>query len=366
MSQAIDRTKLFDEPPVQSIRWLGDATGAAEIIDQTRLPEELVRLRITTAQQMWEAIRSLRIRGAPAIGIAAAMGLVVGLQPERNQPLSSYRARLADLADYLATARPTAVNLFWALQRMRRVAHQSEAQDAAELHEQLYREALAIRQEDAQLCRRIAIHGARLMPRHGSVLTHCNTGGLATAELGTALGVIVAAWCQGAELHVFVDETRPLLQGARLTTWELRQWGIPHTLLCDNAAAQLMHQGDLQAIIVGADRIAANGDTANKIGTYALAVLARHHRIPFYVAAPYSTFDPQLDSGDEIPIEQRPAEEVTQLNGQSVAPPGTSAFNPAFDVTPAELITAIITDRGVISPVNSQTIKAVLGSVPGH
>ena len=360
MTSRPDRIRLLDNPPVRSIRWVGDELGYPEIVDQTRLPGELAQVRIDTARQMWHAIRSLQIRGAPAIGIAAAMGLVAELRSLCEAPLSEYLERLHRAADYLATSRPTAVNLFWALHRMRAVAERDQWGSSRELHRALFREALAIRDEDAELCRRIATHGWSLLPRDGGVLTHCNTGGLATAELGTALGVIVAAWCRGHDIHVFVDETRPLLQGARLTTWELAQWGIPHTLLCDNAAAQLMREGRVQAVIVGADRISASGDTANKIGTYGLAVLARHHSIPFYVAAPYSTFDLNIDSGQQIPIEQRPAEEVTCPRGVRFAPDGTPAYNPAFDVTPAELITAIITDRGVVSPVSADTVRSLV------
>ncbi len=365
MSDAASRSRLLENPPVRSIRWVGDEFGCPEIIDQTQLPDQLVRLRIESAEQMWQAIRSLRIRGAPAIGIAAAMGLVAELRSRHDAPLEHYLYHLQATIDYLATARPTAVNLFWALDRMRAVARSRSWDSSTALHRALHAEALALRDEDAALCHRIAQHGAELLPKRGGVLTHCNTGGLATAELGTALGVIVAAWCRGHELHVYVDETRPLLQGARLTTWELAQWGTPHTLLCDNAAGQLMREGKVQAVIVGADRIAANGDTANKIGTYSLAVLARHHAIPFYVAAPYSTFDLQLRSGREIPIEQRPATEVTEPRGVRFAPAGTEAYNPAFDVTPAELITAIVTDRGVIRPVTAEAIARTLGEA-GH
>lgn len=363
VSDKVAATPALDlnSPPVRSIEWIGGIDGYARIIDQTLLPTETRYLDIQTPEQMWEAIRSLRIRGAPAIGIAAAMGVVLGLRGGNYTTGAEVVARACEVADYLATSRPTAVNLFWALDRMRRVAKETRQESPDVVRRRLLSEAEAIRAEDAALCRRIAEHGAPLMPDEGGVLTHCNTGGLATAELGTALGVIVAAVARGKRLRVFVDETRPLLQGARLTTWELQQWGIPHELICDSAAAYLMRSEQVNAVIVGADRIAANGDVANKIGTYMLAISAARHAVPFYVAAPHSTFDLSLASGDKIPIEQRSAEEVCTIRGVRVAPAGTSARNLAFDVTPAELITAIITDRGVISPVTAESVRAVLG-----
>ncbi len=350
----------LDRPPVRSIEWVGEVDGCARIIDQTLLPTEQRMLDIETPEQMWEAIRSLRIRGAPAIGIAAAMGVVLGLRGRTFADAAEIVARVDQVADYLATSRPTAVNLFWALERMKRVARTQAEVGPEDLVRRLLAEAEAIRAEDAALCRRIAENGADLLPNQGGVLTHCNTGGLATAELGTALGVIVAAVARGKDLHVYVDETRPLLQGARLTTWELAQWGIAHTLICDGAAAHLMREGKVHAVVVGADRIAANGDVANKIGTYGLAVLARFHGVPFYVAAPHSTFDLDLTSGSQIPIEYRSDDEVRTVRGVPIAPQQTAALNPAFDVTPAELIAAIITDRGVIAPVAEQNVRRVI------
>jgi methylthioribose-1-phosphate isomerase len=313
-----------------------------------------------TVEQVWEAIRNLRVRGAPAIGVAAAFGLCLALQG--TQADESAYARLEESAQYLATSRPTAVNLFWALARMRTVADRLRGKiSIVELREQLLAEAQAICDEDRHMCRAIGRHGAVLIPDGGGVLTHCNAGGLATADYGTALAVVFAAHESGKQLHVFAGETRPLLQGARLTAWELVERGVPATLICDSMAAQVMREGRVQAVIVGADRIAANGDTANKIGTYSLAVLAKAHDIPFYVAAPTSTFDLSLPNGTQIPIEQRPPDEITITFGRRTAPEGIGVYNPAFDVTPAELITAIVCEHGVIQPVDQDRIAKMLG-----
>lgn len=348
--------------PTETMRWIGDEHGSLSLIDQTRLPLELVELNCTTVEMVWEAIKQLRVRGAPAIGIAAAYGVVVGLQETRGSSDAAFDAHLSKTIEYLAGSRPTAVNLFWALDRMRRRAAEFRTTlPAREVHKLLLKEAKAIHDEDRELCRAIGRHGAELIPSGSGVLTHCNAGGLATAEYGTALSVFFTCQDQGKALKVFVDETRPLLQGARLTAWELAQRGIDATLICDNMAGQVMREGKVQAVVVGADRITANGDTANKIGTYSVAVLAHAHGIPFYVAAPTTTFDLTLATGDLIPIEQRASTEITHGFGRQTAPAGINVYNPAFDVTPARLIRGIITERGVIDPVNKENIRRVLG-----
>jgi methylthioribose-1-phosphate isomerase len=347
---------------IETIRWVGDECGHLVLIDQTRLPLELVELQCRDIKTVWEAIKQLRVRGAPAIGIAAAYGVVLGLQSAVQDDASTVAARLDEVSGYLAKSRPTAVNLFWALDRMRVKGKALLGQQSpATLHAGLLAEARAIHEEDRAICRAIGRFGAELLADQSGVLTHCNAGGLATAEYGTALSVFFTCQDQGKRLHVFVDETRPLLQGARLTAWELAQRGIETTLICDNMAGQVMREGKVQAVIVGADRIAANGDTANKIGTYSVAVLAAAHAIPFYVAAPSTTFDLTIRSGDQIPIEQRAREEITHGFGRQTAPDGIGVYNPAFDVTPARLIKAIITERGVIEPVGRETIEKVVG-----
>jgi methylthioribose-1-phosphate isomerase len=346
--------------PVPTLRWIGGIDGHLRLLDQTRLPTECIEIECRDVETVWEAIRSLRVRGAPAIGIAAAYGVCLGVQPALSSSDQNSRARVDEVAAYLATSRPTAVNLFWALERMQRVIHEAPAplnvRDAAE---RLLKEAHAIHEEDRQMCREIGRHGAALLRDGQGVLTHCNAGGLATSDYGTALAVFFTAHHEGKRLHIFTDETRPLLQGARLTTWELQQRGIDVTLICDSMAAQVMREKRVQAVVVGADRIAANGDTANKIGTYGLAVLAAAHEIPFYVAAPTSTFDLSIQSGDQIPIEQRAASEITHTFGRQTAPDGIDVYNPAFDVTPAKFITAIISERGIIQPVTAASIAAI-------
>jgi methylthioribose-1-phosphate isomerase len=350
-------------PKVETLRWTGDAAGRLIFIDQTRLPAELIQIECRDVETVWEAIRELRVRGAPAIGIAAAYGTVVGLQAAATSDIAAFRARFGEVTAYLATSRPTAVNLFWALDRMKRCGEALlETRPVPEVHAALLAEAQAIHEEDRAICHAIGRYGAELLGEKAGVLTHCNAGGLATSEYGTALSVFFTAQDQGKRLHVFVDETRPLLQGARLTAWELAQRGIHATLICDSMAAQVMREGKVQSVIVGADRITANGDTANKIGTYSVAVLAAAHGIPFYVAAPTTTFDLTLESGEQIPIEQRAASEITHGFGRQTAPEGIDVYNPAFDVTPARLIKAIITERGIIEPVSRQTIAAVLKS----
>lgn len=316
--------------------------GRLSILDQTLLPGEVVYRELESIEATWEAIKQLRVRGAPAIGVCAAFGLVVGL---RRHPAPNLAA-VNDLADYLASSRPTAVNLFWALDRMRAAA--ANAPDApADL---LEKEALAIEAEDRAMCAAIGRHGAGLVADGMGILTHCNAGALATSGSGTALSVLYAAHAEGKRFNVYADETRPLLQGARLTAWELMRAGIDTTLLCDNMAAHLMRSGKVQLVVVGADRIAANGDTANKIGTYGVALLARAHGIPVYVAAPSSTIDWNIPDGSGIPIEERDADEVAAPFGQRIAPEGVSVYNPAFDVTPAELIAGFVTETGLVGP----------------
>jgi methylthioribose-1-phosphate isomerase len=345
----------------RTLSWVGDLPGVLRMIDQTRLPAEFLEIDLTDVAQVWEAIQSLRVRGAPAIGVSAAYGIIVGLQGTQFKSRDDFDRKLAEVADYLATSRPTAVNLFWALNRMRRVATEHAELPPADMLAQLLVEARTIDVEDREMCTAIGQHGTALMPDSGGVLTHCNAGGLATAGDGTALSVIFAACAAGKSLHVFADETRPLLQGARLTSWELQMRGIPVTVICDSMAALVMREKKVQAIVTGADRIAANGDAANKVGTYSVAVLAKAHGIPFYVAAPSSTFDFELSSGDQIPIEERDRNEISHGFGHQTVPDGVAVWNPAFDVTPAELIAAIITEKGVISPVSAEAIAACLG-----
>jgi methylthioribose-1-phosphate isomerase len=345
--------------PARTIEWIGDIGGFVRLLDQTLLPTQVEYRDCRRVEEVWEAIRSLRIRGAPAIGIAAAMGVVVGTQ-DCTEPVELPQ-RLHDVTAYLRTSRPTAVNLFWALDRMERTAGPHlETGSPRQVVKLLLDEALAIEEEDRQMCRSIGRIGAALIREGQGVLTHCNAGGLATADYGTALAVLFAASERGCRFQVFADETRPLLQGARLTTWELKQRGIDVTLICDSMAAQVMKEGRVHIVITGADRIAANGDSANKIGTYGVALLAQAHGIPFYVAAPSSTFDLSLATGDAIPIEQRDAREVTHGLGKQIAPDGVKVYNPAFDVTPARLIAGIITERGLIQPVTIAGIRSVL------
>jgi methylthioribose-1-phosphate isomerase len=325
--------QLTDVAPTLS--WVGDVDGRLRIIDQTLLPAEFHEIDLADPEQVWEAIRALRVRGAPAIGVAAAYGVVLGLRGH-------------DKTD-----------------RMRKVVPANPKLPPSGLVARLLEEAREIEREDREMCAAMGRHGAQLLADGSGVLTHCNAGSLATAGEGTALSLIYAAVRQGKRLHVYVDETRPLLQGARLTAWELTQRAIPATLLCDNAAGWIMKEGHVQAVVTGADRIAANGDTANKIGTYSLAVLAKEHGIPFFIVAPSSTFDLTLPDGRAIPIEERSEREVTHPFGRDTAPAGMSARNPAFDVTPAALITCLVTERGLIRPVNRDTIQSVIGDARG-
>lgn len=348
-------------PEVRTIQWVGGCDGFIRLIDQTLLPVQVEYRDCKTVEATWEAIRSLRVRGAPAIGVAAAMGVVVGLQGCRT--MAEFWPRLQQVTGHLRTSRPTAVNLFWALDRMERRAREEDGASSPQtLLDVMLREALAIEEEDRQMCRAIGEVGAALVVEGKGVLTHCNAGGLATADYGTALAVLFRAAELGKRFQVFADETRPLLQGARLTAWELQQRGIDVTLICDNMAAQVMREGRVQMVVVGADRIAANGDTANKIGTYGVAILAAAHGIPFYVAAPSSTFDLALATGDAIPIEQRDSREITHGFGKQTAPEGVKVYNPAFDVTPARLIAGIVTEKGLIGPVSADEILRVLKS----
>ncbi len=340
--------------PYCSICW--DA-NRVKLLDQRRLPQEEVYLDTTDYREVIQAIRTLAIRGAPAIGVAAAMAAALGALEIDAQDPQAFAARFEEVCREIAGARPTAVNLFWALKRMSRLVREHAGEPVARLKELLVQEAQAMLKEDDTANRRLASHGQVVIQEGHRVLTHCNTGALATGAYGTALGVMRAAWEAGKRFSVWVDETRPLLQGARLTTWELGKIGIPYTLIPDGAAAFLMQKRWVDLVIVGADRIAANGDTANKIGTYGLAVLAHYHGVPFYVAAPLSTFDFSLADGNQIPVEERHPEEVTRIRGTPVAPPEAQALNLAFDITPSELISGIITERGIAAPPYPSSLK---------
>jgi methylthioribose-1-phosphate isomerase len=330
----------------RTIEWLDDTVI---MIDQTRLPGEEVYNSYSDFQSIAEAIRGMIIRGAPAIGVAAAMGVAMGARAIIADTHESFFRQLDNVCDELGRTRPTAVNLFWGLERMKRVAESHRSKSLDVIRDALKKEAVRIGEEDLTICRNIGKWGATLIPEGATVLTHCNAGGLATAGYGTALGVIRAAHEAGKKIQVFADETRPWLQGSRLTVWELMKDGIPTTLISDNMAGFFMNRGEITCCVVGADRIAANGDTANKIGTYSVAVLAKENNIPFYVAAPVSTFDLTLSDGSKIPIEERPANEVTHIKGIAIAPEGVRVRNPAFDVTPARYITAIITENGIVT-----------------
>jgi methylthioribose-1-phosphate isomerase len=332
---------------IQPVSWSRDGHGV-RILDQRELPEREVYRDLRTPDEVYDAIRTLAVRGAPAIGIAAAMGVTLALDGTETDRHDVAR-KVLHAAARIGGARPTAVNLSWALRRMRRAVVEHRG-DPTALHAALIEEATRILVEDREMCHLIGEHGAQLIRDGARVLTHCNAGALATGGLGTALAAIYVATEQGKKVEVYADETRPLLQGSRLTAWELARAGIPVTVLIDSAAASLMKDGEIDLVIVGADRIAANGDTANKIGTYSLAIAARHHGIPFYVAAPASTFDAATKTGEGILIEQRNPDEVRNSLGVVTAPAAAAVYNPAFDVTPASLITAIISDRGVHQP----------------
>src|SRR5277367_4969452 len=323
---------------IETILW---TDSGVVMIDQTRLPREEVYVTCTDHFQVADAIRSMVIRGAPAIGVAAAMGIALGMQQAQSAD------RFDEICETIRITRPTAVNLFWAIERMRRVFNEAAGRDLSEIRAKLVAEAIQIRLEDIAINECIGRNGAPLIPDGATVLTHCNAGALATAGYGTALGVIRAAVASGKKIDVFADETRPFLQGARLTIWELQHDNIPATLITDNMAGHFLHSGRIGCVVVGADRIASNGDVANKIGTYSVAVLAKENNVPFYVAAPISTLDLSLASGEQIPIEERAESEVTHYSGKPVAPRGTPAKHPAFDVTPNRYVTAIVTEKGV-------------------
>jgi len=343
----------------ETLKWVGDVDGYLELIDQRKLPGEFVKLHCRDTGQVWDAIKTLAVRGAPAIGVSAAYGIVLALQ-KPDTDLEAGVFALEKACEYLGSSRPTAVNLFWALERVRRRAEKFAA-DNPEASLQRFREVVlaeahAICNEDIEMCRRIGENGEKFIEEGAGILTHCNAGALATAGQGTALSVLFEAKKKGKQFKAYADETRPLLQGSRLTAWELQRAGIDVTLICDNMAGWLMKQGRIGAVITGADRIAANGDAANKIGTYSVSILAREHGVPFYVAAPSSTFDLSIESGEQIHIEERAADEIRFFGGTRTAPEKVAVYNPAFDVTQAGDIAAIITERGVIEKPTAERI----------
>ena len=345
----------------ETLKWVGGVDGYLELTDQRLLPGSYEKLACETVEQLFEAIVTLAVRGAPAIGVAAAYGVCIAAGKVHSAAaMSEAMADVEKACERLAASRPTAVNLFWALDRMKRKAACESATTVNALQQTLLDEAHAICAEDQAMCRAIGEHGQSLIPDGGAVLTHCNAGALATAGMGTALAPMYVAHQAGRRFTVYVDETRPLLQGSRLTAWELTQAGIDAVLVCDNMAASLMAAGKVDAVITGADRIAANGDAANKIGTLGLSVLAKYYGVPFYIAAPSSTFDLSIASGDQIPIEQRKADEVTAIGQSSIAPSPIKVYNPAFDVTRADNIAAIVTEKGVIERPSTETICSLL------
>ncbi|MDR9419913.1 S-methyl-5-thioribose-1-phosphate isomerase [Gracilimonas sp.] len=342
------------EQSYQSITWQEDHLV---ILDQTQLPQREIYSDVNTVGQVWEAIKKLKVRGAPAIGIAAAYGLYLGVRELESKNFTSFNVELNRWMEYLKSARPTAVNLSWALERVNQTVFANKDKELDEIKDIMLETAKTIHDEDKRVCAQIGKNGAELVSKEANILTHCNTGGLATGSYGTAFSVILHAHNDGKEVHVWVDETRPLLQGARLTTWELKKAEIPFHLITDSAAGALMNTGKVDLVIVGADRVAANGDTTNKIGTYSLAVLAHENNIPFYVALPLSTFDLESESGDEIVIEERDEEEVTHFGKSMITPKKTEAYNPAFDVTPNKYITGFVTEKGIIEPDFKENIR---------
>ena len=344
---------------IKTLEWTADGV---RFIDQTKLPTEEVYVNCRTYQEVAAAIRDMIVRGAPAIGVAAAMGVALGIQQSSARDKQSLRREFDQISTVISETRPTAVNLFWAIRRMREKLDSLAGRPLLEIKTALVHEAQQMYLEDIAANEAMGRHGATLMPNSGGVLTHCNAGALATCGYGTALGVIRAAIEAGKKIHVFADETRPFLQGARLTAWELTKDGIQTTVIADNMAGAMMRQGKIKAAVVGADRIAANGDVANKIGTYTVAVLAKEHGIPFYVAAPWSTVDMNTPSGDQIPIEQRSPKEVTHHGGKQMAPDGVLVENPAFDVTPNQYVTAIVTERGIARAPYAETLKELAGA----
>jgi methylthioribose-1-phosphate isomerase len=343
---------------IQSIEW---TENGVRFLDQTKLPTEETYVTCKTYDQIANVIRTMVVRGAPAIGVAAAMGIALGTNDSKAETVGELKRELDHMCDVLAKTRPTAVNLFWAIRRMQDKFEKIRIRPIAQIKQELIEESKRMHAEDIAANQAMGRHGATLMPSQGGVLTHCNTGTLATAGYGTALGVIRSAFEQGKKIHVYADETRPFLQGSRLTAWELMKDGIPTTVISDNMAGAIMKQGKIGAIVVGADRIAANGDVANKIGTYSVAVLAKEHGIPFYVAAPISTIDFACPHGDEIPIEQRNPREVTHIGGKQMVPDGVSVENPAFDVTPAKYIAAIITEHGLARAPYHESLQELAG-----
>ncbi|HUD24031.1 MAG TPA: S-methyl-5-thioribose-1-phosphate isomerase [Acidobacteriaceae bacterium] len=348
---------------IPTLEWLPEGVN---FLDQTKLPLQETYVLATDYKQVASVIRDMIVRGAPAIGVSAAMGMALGIVRSSAPTLADLTTEVAVIAKTLAETRPTAVNLFWGIDEIRALYNSLASADTPipDIKSAVIARARQMYDEDIAACRQMGVYGAALLPMEGTVLTHCNAGALATCGYGTALGVIRAAIERGHKISVFADETRPFLQGARLTAWELMKDNIPTTVLCDNMAAALMRQGRIQAVIVGSDRIAANGDVANKIGTYGVAILAHEHGIPFYVAAPWSTLDLATSNGDLIPIEQRAAGEVTHINGRQMTPNGVGIENPAFDVTPAKYVTAIITERGVLCAPYSESIRAMAGATP--
>ena len=344
---------------VETITYKG---GLVYILDQKKLPQKKVYIKCSRYQQVADAITRMNIRGAPAIGVAAAMGIALGMSKLKTNNKVDFFNQLDKISRDFAKTRPTAVNLFWAIDKMVKCAHRCEEKSLSSIKKLLIKEAIDIYRKDIAANKRIGAYGARLIPKNGKILTHCNAGALATAGYGTALGVIRKAHEQKKNIKVFVDETRPYLQGARLTAWELKEEKIPFTLITDNMAGYFMYQGKINVVIVGADRIAANGDVVNKIGTYTVSVLARKHNIPFYVAAPVSTFDITKSSGKEIVIEERNFQEVTHIGKKRITPKGIEVANPAFDITPHDDITAIITEKGVIKPPFKKNIKRIIGN----
>jgi len=339
---------------IQSIEWRADHV---RIIDQTYLPGREVYSDIRDVGRMWEAIKKLRIRGAPAIGIAAAYGFYLGIKELPENSFDSFWVEVERVADYLESARPTAINLKWALDRLKTTIQAHKEKEISEIKDIVLKTAKTIHDEDKRICKKIGEVGVKLVGGKAKILTHCNTGSLATGQYGTALSVIYHAHDQGKDIHIWVDETRPLLQGARLTSWELMNAEIPMKLITDSTAGSLMRRGEVDMVMVGTDRVAANGDTANKIGTYPLAVLAKENDIPFYVAVPLSTIDMELGNGDNIPIEERDGDEIATFNGSQVAPKKVETYNPAFDITSHQYVTAFITEKGIIEPPFDQNFK---------
>ncbi len=344
---------------IQTLEW---TDHGVRFLDQTKLPMEEIYVNCTTHQEVADVIRNMVVRGAPAIGVAAAMGIALGVKNSNAESVNDFKQEFDQICDVIRKTRPTAVNLFWAIRRMTEKFESVCTRPVSQIKHTLIEEAQRMHAEDIAANQAMGRHGATLMPSSGGVLTHCNAGALATAGYGTALGVIRAAVEQGKKIHVYADETRPFLQGSRLTAWELMKDGIPTTVISDNMAGAMMSQGKIGAIVVGADRIAANGDVANKIGTYTVAILAKEHGIPFYVAAPTSTVDLDCPDGSQIPIEQRNAKEVTHIAGKQMVPDGVEIENPAFDVTPAKYVAAIITEKGIARAPYGESLRKLAGA----